>query len=69
MSTPLIEAVKELNLQPGQSTQTSVNGYDVEIRRLEEEEESDYAHMVIMKMGEQILPPPQNFDESDLAPE
>jgi hypothetical protein len=55
MSTPLIEAVRQLNLQPGQSTEINVNGYLVQIRRVEKpeqakpsEEESEYAHMVMV---------------------
>lgn len=41
MSTPLIEALSQLKLEPGQSHRVSVNGHKVEICCVKEEEGCD----------------------------
>ena len=93
MNAMLNQVIASLNLQPGQSFRTQVNGHEVEVRMLDAarspppvEEPSQFADMVMLEpwfempempgttvmtvqRGEPQLPPPMEFDESDLAPE
>jgi hypothetical protein len=48
MSETLYKALSQLDLQPGQCERVQVNGYEVEIRRLTEEE-SEFADMVMLE--------------------
>jgi hypothetical protein len=48
MSETLYQALSQLNLQPGQRERMHVNGYDVEIRRIPEDE-SEFANMVMLQ--------------------
>jgi hypothetical protein len=62
MSALLQQAIASLNLQPGQSYRTSVNGHPVEVRVLEaepeEEEISEYADMGMIEPWFTIPDPP-----------
>ena len=49
MSTSLTDALKQLDLQPGEARLVTVNGYQVEVRRLPAVEESDYADQVMLQ--------------------
>jgi hypothetical protein len=85
MSTALAEALKQLDLQPGEVRSVAVNGYRVEIRVLPPET-TDFAETVMLDMwldipsspqartirasrGKSILPTPFELQETDLTPE
>ena len=58
MSPMLVEAIKQLDLKPGEKRQVSVNGYLVELRRVQEEEESDLDKMVMLEPWFELPDPP-----------
>jgi hypothetical protein len=84
VSALLVEALKQLNLQPGQSYQVEVNGREVKFRVTPDEPSSlaDQGMMlpwaefppsasmriVTVKHGPPMLPPPFTLAETDLAP-
>ena len=49
MSDTLSQALANLNLQPGQSQRVPVNGYLVEVRRVEEQQKSAFDDMVMLE--------------------
>jgi hypothetical protein len=57
VSTTLTDALKQLDLQPGETRLISVNGYQVEVRRLPAEP-SDYADQVMLDPWFTIPDPP-----------
>ncbi len=65
MSTLLVEALGQLNLKPGQTYRTTVNGHEVEVRMLDtpspeepREERSQFDDMVMMNLWLDIPPSP-----------
>ena len=66
MSALLNQAIASLNLRPGQSIRTTVNGNEVEVRMLEkakpatepEEERSQFEDMVMLQPWFEIPPSP-----------
>lgn len=48
MNTQLVEAIRQLNLKPGQTVTVEVDGLTVEIRNRDAEEPSAYAGQVMM---------------------
>ena len=85
MSTALAEALKQLDLQPGELRSVAVNGYRVEIRVLPAEStsvaeammldlqleipSSPQAKTISVSRGKPILPSPFELQEADLTPE
>lgn len=66
MSTLLIEALGQLNLKPGQTYRTTVNGHEVEVRMLDTpcpeeppEERSQFDDLVMMNLWLDIPPSPE----------
>jgi hypothetical protein len=49
VSTPLVEALRQLNLQPGQSYHVEVDGKDVELRIRGSDEPPDPADQVMLR--------------------
>lgn len=58
MNAPLLEGLRLLHLEPGQSHQVQVNGFMVEIRRLEAEEKSEFADAIMRNMWLDVPPSP-----------
>ena len=61
----LAEAIAQLKLEPGQTYRATVDGYEVEVRRLDKaprpepaEEPSQFADMVMLEPWFEIPPPP-----------
>ena len=49
MNDTLTQALTQLNLQPGQCERLQINGRQIEIRCVEEEEKSQFADMVMLE--------------------
>src|SRR5438093_7550191 len=58
VNATLADALKQLDLEPGETRRVTVNGYLVEVRRLPPEEEPDYAHQVMLQPWCEIPDPP-----------
>jgi len=85
LSLSLGDALRLVDLQPGQTYREKVDGWTVEVRVLVEEATSELADQVMLQpwkefpfnplvrltaeMGPPQLPKPFVLDESDLAPE
>jgi len=85
MSIALADALKQLDLQPGELRSVAVNGYKVEIRVLPAEgtsaaesmmldlrldiPSSPQAKTIIVSKSKPIFPSPFELQETDLAPE
>ena len=83
MSILLTDALKQLDLKPGECRSVVVDDYEVEIRRPEQADgqtgpmltiwldvpPTKNARTVILQRGEPQLPRPIVIDDSDLAPE
>jgi hypothetical protein len=83
MSIVLADVLKQLGLQPGERRCVNVDGYEVEIRRTEQNDNdqgpmldlwldiplSAKAVTLVVTRGELQAPAPFEIHESDLAPE
>jgi hypothetical protein len=68
VSTLLVEALRQLNLQPGQSLHVEVDGKDVELRVREAGEASDIADQVMLSWPSLPDPPTEFIVHAKLGP-
>lgn len=58
MNSLLQQAIDSLNLQPGQTYRTTVNGHQVELRILEREESAEFADRKMLSLWLNVPPSP-----------
>jgi hypothetical protein len=58
VNTQLVEALRQLNLQPGQSMRVEVDGKDFEVHVRGQDESSDFADCVMLQPWFTIPDPP-----------